>query len=191
MYYSYKEIGDVLIIVFDNVKAATKHKRKDRVEIIYHDDEIIGYNIFDVKEIVKIKSEGKIFLPSTQLIMVINTILKNAGAPLLDEITHSGYYTAEVVNIDKNIYTISLGFETVYAFQENCSLNVGDKIVVLKAGSQKSNGQNVCTSNVNGTNINAYICTNKEVGIKENGDDILLLDKDERIGEDFFSTGGK
>ena len=68
---------------------------------------------------------------------------------------------------------------------------MGDKVVVLKEGSQMSNGQYLCMSNKNGTNINAYICTNKEVGIKEEGDEILLLDKDEEIGKDFFSTGGK
>lgn len=191
MYYSYKGIGDVLIVIFDNAKKATNHVRKGRVEVIYHDDEIIGYNIFDVKEIVKIKSEGKIYLPSPQLIMVVNTILKNAGVPVLEEIKHSGYWTAEVVEINNGIATLSLGEETVYGLIEKDKLNVSDKVVILKAESQMSNGQNVCTSNKNGTIINAYICTNKEVGIKEEGDEILLLDKDEEIGKDFFSTGGK
>ena len=191
MYYSYKGIGDVLIIIFDNAKNSTKHLRKGRVEVIYHDDEIIGYNIFDVKEIIKIKSEGKIYLPSPQLIMVVNTILKNAGVPVLDEIKHSGYYTAEVVEISNGIATLSLGEEKVFSLLEKGKLNMGDKVVILKAGSQMSNGQNVCTSSKNGTIINAYICTNKEVGIKEEGDEILLLDKDEEIGKDFFSTGGK
>ena len=95
------------------------------------------------------------------------------------------------MEISNGIATLSLGEEKVFSLLEKGKLNMGDKVVILKAGSQMSNGQNVCTSSKNGTIINAYICTNKEVGIKEEGDEILLLDKDEEIGKDFFSTGGK
>ena len=191
MYYSYKNIGDVLIIIFDNEKTATKHERKGRVEVIYHDEEIIGYNIFDVKEIIKIKSEGKIYLPSPQLIEVINTILINAKIEPLKQVEHSGYYTAEVVESNKDVVVLSLGEQSLHALDEKHILKLGDKVVVLKAGSRLSNGQIACTSIKNGTTIDAYICTNKEVGIKENEDEILLLDNDEEIGKDFFSTGGK
>ena len=77
LFYSYKNIGDVLIVIFDNDKKPTRSERKGNVEVIYNQEDIIGYNIFDIRNIVKIKTEGLIYLPSPALISVINTILKN------------------------------------------------------------------------------------------------------------------
>ena len=47
IYYSYKNMGDVLVIIFDDEKGTTKTETKGRVTVIYNDSEIIGYNIFN------------------------------------------------------------------------------------------------------------------------------------------------
>lgn len=190
IYYSYKGIGDVIIVIFDNEKKATRHERKGRVEVIYHEDEIIGYNIFDIKDIIKIKSEGQIHLPSRALIEVINTMLTNAKVPTLDIHDHSGYWTAEVVDVNDEIATITLGKEMVHAIDKSHSLKKGDKVVIMKAGYRLSNGKIVCASTLNGQTIDAYICTNGDLGINENIDQILVIDNDEEIGKDFFYMGG-
>ena len=75
IYYSYKTIGDVVIILFDNNKQPTRSETKHRVTVIYNEDEIIGYNIFDIKEIIKIRNEGMIYYPSFALVSIINSIL--------------------------------------------------------------------------------------------------------------------
>ena len=54
IYYSYKEIGDVLLIVFDQKAMPTSFIQKSDVTVIYHNGEIIGYNIFNISKIVKI-----------------------------------------------------------------------------------------------------------------------------------------
>lgn len=192
LHYSYKNIGDVILVIFDNAKSATRSERKDKVTAIYHDDEIIGYNIFDVKEIVKIKNEGMIFLPSEGLISVINSILTNEGFESLELKENSGYFTAEVtdaIELDDNklFVTAFSGNECVNGIIKNASLQVGDKIVVATVGTYLSNGEVVKMGNMDGTLLNAHICTNKDLGIKEDEDKVLLLDKDVEIGKDFFS----
>lgn len=192
LHYSYKNIGDVILVIFDNAKSATRSERKDKVTAIYHDDEIIGYNIFDVKEIVKIKNEGMIFLPSEGLISVINSILTNEGFESLELKENSGYFTAEVadaIELDDNklFVTAFLGNECVNGIIKNASLQTGDKIVVATVGTYLSNGEVVKMGNMDGTLLNAHICTNKDLGIKEDEDKVLLLDKDIEIGKDFFS----
>lgn len=189
IHYSYKGIGDVLIIIFDNQKEVTKHIRKGRVEVIYNNDEIIGYNIFDVKEIIKIKNEGKIFLPSPMLISVINTILKNEGLEELEEMKHSGFYTASIVDAipideEKCFITTSLGDEYVSGIVKDNNLLVNEKIVVAKVGTRLSNGEIVKEGNMDGTLLNGHICTCEE--LNEPGTGVLKLDKDIEIGRDFF-----
>ena len=75
IYYSYKSLGDILIIVFDDEKDATRLVTKGRVVVVYNNNEIIGYNILNVKDIIKIKSSGMIYFPTPELIDVINSIL--------------------------------------------------------------------------------------------------------------------
>ena len=181
LFYSYKNIGDVLIIIFNNELKATHDEKRGNVTVIYHDDEIIGYNIFNIKEIIKIRSEGKIFLPSSALISVINSILKNAKLPVLDEQIDSGYYVAVVKTInDKNII-VSLSNEELIAKKVD-GVAINDKVVVARKGTTLADGSVVKEE--------GHICTNVELGIKEE-EKILVLDEDVEIGKDFFSMEEK
>ena len=180
LHYSYKGIGDVLIVIFDNSKKPTRSEEKGKVVILYNKDEIIGYNIFDIKEIIKIKNEGMIFFPSEQLINVLNTILSNEGVEPLEYKDNSGYFTAEIksIDLDKNLVCLDLSNKQVVTAYNNLKLSVSDKVVVALPSTHLSDGSTV---------KEPHICTNKELGIKENEDEILVLDKEIETGEDFFS----
>ena len=177
IHYSYKGIGDVIIILFDNKKKPTHSVSKGRVTVVYHDEEIIGYNIFNVKEIIKIKNEGMIYYPNPALVSVLNTILINEGVKPLDILDESGYMTAEVVKNDDGLVTLSLGNKEMTA---KADLNVGDKVVVALKDTFLYDGSIVKDC--------AHVCTYKELGIKVEEDQILLLDEDAEIGKDFFSS---
>ena len=187
IYYSYKNIGDVIIIVFDNEKKATKDVRSGRVVSIYHDEELIGYNIFDVKDIIKIKGDGLIYFPSPELIGVINSILRNEKLPTLDYVIESGYYVAEVIDKKQNIYKLSLGKEEVYS-ENKADLKIGDKVVIVKSGKIMRDGKTICTYSVNGVEVTAHICTNNDLSIMEN-DEPFIIDEDIENGKDFFMMG--
>jgi len=188
LFYSYKSIGDVLIIVFNNSLKTTRSEQKGRVTVLYNEDDIIGYNIKDVKEIVKIHSEGKIFLPRKELIEVINYILKNENLTILDIVEESGFYIGEILSIRDNLVEISLGSEKVFALTE-AILNVKDKIVIAKNNTILGNGTTFKGKQVDGVFINAHICTCDELGLQ--GDRVLLVDKELENGKDFFSTEAK
>ena len=189
LFYSYRGIGDVLIIIFDNELKPTSSKTRGSVTVIYHDDEIIGYNIVNIKEIIKIRSEGKIYLPSPALIKVINSILINAKLPPLEEQKDSGYFTALVSEINDKYIEVSFDNEKLHAAKyENAKK--GDKVVITKSGTLLANGQTFKEKFVDGVNINAHICTNIELGIDDE-ETILKLDEDVEIGKDFFSMEEK
>lgn len=196
MHYSYKGIGDVLIIIFNNSLTATRYEKKDRITVIYHDDEIIGYNIFDIKDIIKIKNEGMIYLPNPALIEVVNTMLHNAGVPTLEPFDNSGYFIGEVMDAipldeHKTFVTVSLNDEYISTIAKDATLEIGDKVVVAKVGTRLSNGETVKEGNMDGTLLNGHICTNHELGIKEKETEITILEKEAVVGQDFFSLEAK
>jgi len=190
IYYSYKEIGDVVIILFDNVKNATSSIRKNRVSVIYHNDEIIGYNIFDIKDIIKIKSEGMIYFPSNVLVSIINSVLQNEKLETLEYKTSSGYLIAQVDEIkgidnEKSLLSLSIGNGIFHSVVKKCSLKTGDKVVIVQEGTFLNNGEMFKETNYENIKINAHVCTGVELGIT-NIDGILSLDNDSVIGDDFF-----
>lgn len=190
IYYSYKEIGDVVIILFDNAENATSSIRKNRVSVIYHNDEIIGYNIFDIKDIIKIKSEGMIYFPSNVLVSIINSVLQNEKLETLEYKTSSGYLIAQVDEIkgidnEKSLLSLSIGNDIFHSVVKNCSLKNGDKVVIVQEGTFLNNGEMFKETNFENIKINAHVCTGVELGIT-NIDGILSLDNDSVIGDDFF-----
>ncbi|MCF0107650.1 MAG: DUF4479 domain-containing protein, partial [Bacilli bacterium] len=67
LYYSYKYIGDVLIVNIIPNAFVTTSKRVGDVEIIYNNDTVIGYNIFNISRIIKIKMVGILYHPENVL----------------------------------------------------------------------------------------------------------------------------
>lgn len=185
LFYSYKNIGDVLLVVFDNDLKATSHIRKGQVEVIYHDKQIIGYNIFDISKIIKIKTQGLIYLPSKELVAIINSILKNNDIEELANPTSSGYIIGEVVDItdkgDKKVVSIDIGKEIVKAFTNN-EIHIKDKIVVATLHTRLNDGRTVKIID----DTNAFIVTEKDLQIS-NSNNILFLDVEEENGKDFFT----
>ena len=188
LFYSYKSTGDVLFIIFDTSLKATKSEQRGRITVLYHNEHIISYNIKDVKDIVKIHSEGKIFLPREELIEVINYILKNENLPTLEVMNSSGFYIGEVIDQNGEVVQISLGENKVTALAKK-HLNINDKVVVALNNTILGNQVTFKETKANDVLINAHICAASELGLQ--GDDILLVDKDLENGKDFFSTEAK
>lgn len=185
IFYSYKGIGDVLIVIFNNESKPTHHERKGQVEVIYHEQEVIGYNIFDISKIIKIKTSGLIYLPSKELISIINALLRNNGLEELEVQTNSGYIIGEVVDIkpyqEKKIVSVDIGKEVVKAYTKE-AINLKDKVVVATLGTRLNDSRIVKMIE----DTNAFICTEKDLQISES-DTILILDNEEENGKDFFT----
>ena len=191
LFYSYKGIGDVLLIIFDNSLPVTKKENIGNITVIYSEDKIIGYNIFDIKEVIRIKSKGLIYYPSEQFLNVINSMLINAKLPTLDKKDNSGYFIGEVKNIsfiseEKAFVTIGGGNQEFYAVVKTDKLIKGNKIVYAIVGTYLNSGDIVKEGNLEGKLLNAHICTSRELGIDDDNN-ILVLEDENIVGTDFFS----
>ena len=175
LFYSYKTLGDVLLINIDDRFLVNKEKRKNNIVCLYHDDVLVGINIFDISKIIKIKSQGMIYLPSPSLIDVINSLLANNGIETLMNKEHSGYVIGRIVDnnklleVDINNQILEIPFEG--------NLNIGQKVVVATIGTYLNNGKIVKDY--------PHLCSYQDLGIMDN-EDILIIEEDAIIGEDFF-----
>lgn len=188
IYYSYKEIGDVLLIVFDQKAMPTSFIQKSDVTVIYHNGEIIGYNIFNISKIVKIKTKGLIYYPSNIFIDIINSILKNNQFDILAHYSHSGYFIGQVAKIEKDHMLfrpyIDVGGK-ILPGQLVSHINEGDKVVAALIGARLYNGQEVEETS---DPAQVHLCSNRELSISLD-DEINLVDEDGVVGEDFFKIG--
>lgn len=191
IYYSYRGMGDVLVIIFNNSLSVTSNKTINNVTVVYHDEEVIGYNIFNIKDIVKIKSEGLIYYPSETFLNIINSILTNAKLETLEKKDNSGYFILEAKELqpiekEKTLVTLMFSKKMINAIIKNQPLKIGDKVVVALAGTYLNDGEVVKEDKYESTLLNGHICTNKELGIKENEEELLILEEEAKTGEDFF-----
>lgn len=177
IFYSYKDKGDSLVIVFDTDKEFKDEKVIGRVHVYYDNDKVIGYKIDAIREFLKIKNNGeKLFFPNNVFIDVINSILINAKCEPLEPLENSGYFVGQIKEINNGNIIVSLGKKNITA--NKCEgANVGDKVVVALPGTMLNGRTKVKDL--------AHICVNKDL-YSEGDDEILLLDKDIKIGGDFF-----
>ena len=188
LYYSYKYIGDVLIVNIIPNAFVTTSKRVGDVEIIYNNDTVIGYNIFNISRIIKIKMVGILYHPENVLIDIINSILTNAKQETLSYVEESGFVVGEV----KECFELDKGYMAMVDIKDRLVsgltkrfLKQGDKVVVAKIGTTLRNGNEVKEKVGDFGIADCYICSGKDVFYDESTD-VLILDDDVETGIDFF-----
>lgn len=173
IYYSYKTIGDVLLVVVrdENVDKIVSF---DNLTALYSKNEIVGYNIHNLSKIIKIHSHGRIFSPPSLIIDIINNILRKYELPLLDRDNGSKFIIGKVTSNN----TINLKDRIINI--DTSSVAINDVVVIAYPNSILGNGKL----------INSYkLCTYKDLLINEN-DEIIKFDDDSLIGNYFFSWEG-
>ena len=102
VFYNYKTIGDVLLIIFDQRENPDEVIKQDDVVVIKKNKKIIGINIFNISKIMKIKANGFIPLLDDKVLDVINHILENHNLPILEKQKNSGFVVAKITNIEEH-----------------------------------------------------------------------------------------
>ena len=95
--FNLHEEEDALLILFSE-EEITSHKLSKEVEVLYHNETLVGYKIPNFIRYAKIKYSGIIFLPNNYLIDVINSVLTNNELETINYKNNSGF----VVKKDEN-----------------------------------------------------------------------------------------
>lgn len=88
--FNHHEDNNTALILFSD-EPVTDKRGDEEIKVLYHQDKVVGYEIYDFIRYAKIKYSGIIFLPSNPLIDVINFVLENHQLEKLGYKKESGY----------------------------------------------------------------------------------------------------
>lgn len=195
-FYNYHELGDILFVIINNDAFLTRFERKGDICFIYHKDELIGINFFNISKSLKIKSRGIIQLPPDIFIDALNNLLSLVSDVRLSYITKSNYVIGKILSVDEHpeshhlhLLKVDVGDEVlpIVCGALNCEK---DKLcVVAKIGAHLTNGEEVKKSSLLGEDSFGMCCSEKDLGLEETlpKHHLLYLNENEvKIGQDFY-----
>lgn len=197
VFYNYKTIGDVLLIIFDQRENPDEVIKQDDVVVIKKNKKIIGINIFNISKIMKIKANGFIPLLDDKVLDVINHILENHNLPILEKQKNSGFVVAKITSIEEHPDSDHLHI---------CNVDVGeDKELQIVCGAFNAkkdlicvcalpyafmpSGKQIIPGKLLGIDSNGMLCSGRELSLDgyENKRGLLELDDTYKVGSDFFA----
>lgn len=197
IFYNYHTIGDVLLIISDLETKPNRVIKNGDVTSLYLDDKLIGINIFNISNVLKIKSNGLIVLPLKEMIDVINNILINANVETLEYKKESGFKVGKVLTCEEHpdsdhmhVLTVDIGSEVLDIVCGAPNVKEGQKVVVATLETTMFDGKKIIPSSLRGIKSNGMLCSPRELHLEgaPNVRGILVLDDDAIIGEDFFKN---
>lgn len=163
LFYNHHAVGDVLIVIINPILEMTHYDKKDDLTVIYHHNEIIGYNIFNISKMIKIYHKGLIPSHFKPLMDIINSILKNHQLATI-EYANDEYLVGEVITCKNHIAEVSINDEIIKCYYEYDDVDVCDLVVLLKKDRIYFDG---CINRIDIDGINYSIGKNSQLGIKE------------------------
>ena len=196
LFYNHPALKDVLIIVIDPEARVLKSETHNNVVALYgENDKLVGYNIFHIDDVMKIKANGVIFVPDAKLLEVINSLLEREGLAPLPEIKDSGYRVAKVLSTEEHpldekalILKLQCGDKTYETVSNLKGILEGSMVVVALDGTILFDGSVYHAAVIKNINNDVKVLSPVELRLEGSMKDAFLLDDDPSFkdGEDFF-----
>ncbi|UTF56194.1 YtpR family tRNA-binding protein [Staphylococcus epidermidis] len=195
LFYNPKGVGDVAFIQIEPSVGPFEYEQKHGVVEIKKENEVVGYNIFNVSNNVTINDNGRIKL-TTELIKDLQQLITEAGFDYQLDTDVSPKFVVGYVetkekhpNADKlSVLNVNVGTEKLQIVCGAPNVESGQKVVVAKVGAVMPSGMVIKDAQLRGVDSSGMICSMKELNLpnapKEKG--IMVLNDDYDIGQAFF-----
>lgn len=200
LFYNYKLIGDVLLVNLDSELLPNHFEKHDDVTLIYSNSKLVGINIFNISNVLKLKTEGRIILPPNSLIDIINDKCASLGIDKIDYVSSSGFKVGKIISCEEHpesnhlhCLKVDIGNEVLDIVCGAKNVKVGLNVVVATIGTTLMDGSVIKKGQLLGEESYGMCCSPKELGlnIPYPPHHLLELDDDVTLGQDFFSIEGK
>ena len=196
LFYNHQAIKDVLIVVIEPEARVLKSETHNNVVALYgEDNKLVGYNIFHIDDVMKIKANGVIFVPDSKLLEVVNSLLEREGLAPLPEVKDSGYRVAKVLSTEEHpldekalILKLQCGDKTYETVSSLKDIKEGSMVVVALDGTILYDGNMYHRAVIKNINNDVKVLSPVELRLEGSEKDAFLLDEDPSFkdGEDFF-----
>lgn len=195
LFYNPQGVGDVAFLQIEPTDGAFDYNKKDDVVEITQDGQVVGFNIFNVSDKIKIEGNGHIKLTS-EIIEALQQSINNSGFNYkLDTDLSPKFVVGYVETKEKHpdadklsVLKVNVGNETLQIVCGAPNVAAEQKVVVAKVGAVMSSGMIIKDAKLRGVDSSGMICSMKELDLpnapQEKG--IMVLNDDYEIGQAFF-----
>ena len=195
LFYNQQGVGDVAFLQIEPTDGAFDYNKKDDVVEITQDGQVVGFNIFNVSDKIKIEGNGHIKLTS-EIIEALQQSINNSGFNYqLDTDLSPKFVVGYVETKEKHpdadklsVLKVNVGNETLQIVCGAPNVAAEQKVVVAKVGAVMPSGMVIKDAKLRGVDSSGMICSMKELDLpnapQEKG--IMVLNDDYEIGQAFF-----
>ena len=195
LFYNKEGVGDVAFLQIEPTDGPFEYEIKNNVIAIKHENQIVGFNIFDFSKVYSVNSKGHIKLNET-LVEAIQQSITNAGFDYQLEADLSPKFVVGYVetkekhpNADKlSILKVDVSSEKLQIVCGAPNVEAGQKVVVAKVGAVMPSGMVIKDAELRGVASSGMICSMRELNLpnapQEKG--IMVLSDDYKVGNAFF-----
>lgn len=195
LFYNPQGVGDVAFLQIEPTDGAFDYNKKDDVVEITQDGQVVGFNIFNVSDKIKIEGNGHIKLIS-EIIEALQQSINNSGFNYkLDTDLSPKFVVGYVETKEKHpdadklsVLKVNVGNETLQIVCGAPNVAAEQKVVVAKVGAVMPSGMIIKDAKLRGVDSSGMICSMKELDLpnapQEKG--IMVLNDDYEIGQAFF-----
>ena len=195
LFYNKEGVGDVAFLQIEPTDGPFEYEIKNNVVAIKHENQIVGFNIFDFLKLYSVNNKGHIKLNET-LVAAIQQSITNAGFDYQLEADLSpkfvvGYVETKEKHPDADklsILKVDVGSEKLQIVCGAPNVEAGQKVVVAKVGAVMPSGMVIKDAELRGVASSGMICSMRELNLpnapQEKG--IMVLSDDYKVGNAFF-----
>ena len=180
LFYNKEGVGDVAFLQIEPTDGPFEYEIKNNVVAIKHENQIVGFNIFDFSKVYSVNSKGHIKLNET-LVEAIQQSITNAGFDYQLEAKHPDADKLSILKVD-------VGSEKLQIVCGAPNVEAGQKVVVAKVGAVMPSGMVIKDAELRGVASSGMICSMRELNLpnapQEKG--IMVLSDDYKVGNAFF-----
>lgn len=193
-YYNKEGVGDVLLVKVQYGKTATTYKEFDSFSVVYHNEEVIAYNFFNISNVEEIKENGVIYNLSNTLLNYVNNELIKNGFEEIKTIEGKKFKVGKVVSCEDiegthlHLCKVDIKDEVLQIVCGAQNVAEGVKVVVAMIGCLMPDSTIIKEGTLKGYKSYGMLCSKRELGIPtEEVRGLYLLDDSYEIGQDFIA----
>ena len=192
LFYNSNNVGDVLIMKSNDL-IPTSFKKFDDLVAIYHNEELIGYNFFNISKYNEVLKEGINYNPSISLVNLINNKIKENNLEEI-EIIEPNFRVGLVKECEDiegthlHLCKVDIKDEVLQIVCGAKNVEEGKLVVVAMIGTIMNDGSFINKGQLKGYDSYGMLCSKRELNIPtEEVRGLYLLDDSYEIGQDFIA----
>ena len=194
-FYNDEFIGDVLLVRLSSERHVTEYKKEDDLCVLYHNDDVVGYNVFHASQYFDNLTVGMVKI-TPAFVDAMNALLDKHQMDHVesdyDDHFKVGHVDAIEVHPDSDhmhICSVNTGNDVKQIVCGAKNIALDQLVVVAEIGAVMPNGLVIEPSKLRGVDSFGMICSARELALPNAPQvpGILVLDKDQyHVGESFF-----